>query len=214
MTTTTDSTLDAAGTSRYHHGDLPATLRAATAELVAERGPHGFSLREVARRAGVSHAAPAHHFGSANGLITAVATEGFERLEEALAAAIASTDDPVEQFRACGSAYVKTALSHPGHYAVMFADELHDEDDDALLVASCGSYERLLECIANLRDRVNPDLDVETAATMAWSTMAGLVVLSPVLADVADKNDVTYHPIDELIERFVGLFLHGFAGVH
>ncbi|MEL6890502.1 MAG: TetR/AcrR family transcriptional regulator [Actinomycetota bacterium] len=205
MNDTTDMTT-------YHHGDLPAVLRAATAELVAECGPHGFSLREAARRAGVSHAAPAHHFGSAKGLLTAVATDGFARLEAALAAALRSSDDPLEQFRACGSAYVATALAHPGHYAVMFADELHDSENEALIVAGCGAYDRLLESIGNIRDAFNPELDVETAATMAWSTMAGLVTLAPKLADVADQNDLTYRPIDELIERFTDFFLNGFAG--
>ena len=68
----------------YHHGDLPAALRAATAQLVAEKGPSGFSLREVARRAGVSHAAPAHHFGDAEGMLTSVAAEGFATLADAM----------------------------------------------------------------------------------------------------------------------------------
>ncbi len=203
--------MSAATTERYHHGDLPAALRAATAELVAERGPHGFSLREVARRAGVSHAAPAHHFGSSIGLLTAVATEGFQHLEAALAEALASSDDPAAQLRACGSAYVMTALRHPGHYAVMFAEEMHDDDDERLITCSVGAYGRLLECITNIRDQLNPDLDVETAATMAWSTMAGLVVLAPALRDVAEKNEVAYRPIEELIDRFVAFFLHGFV---
>ena len=57
-------------TSEYHHGDLPAALRAAAVDLIQERGPAKFSLREVARRAGVSYAAPSHHFGDARGLLS------------------------------------------------------------------------------------------------------------------------------------------------
>ncbi|MEM8747136.1 MAG: helix-turn-helix domain-containing protein [Actinomycetota bacterium] len=206
--TTTTPTNERPGS--YHHGDLPSVLMAASADLIAERGPHAFSLREVARRAGVSHAAPAHHFGSARGLLTAVATEGFELLERALTEAYESDDDPREQLRRGGSAYVATALRYPGHYAVMFADELHDPDDEPLVIAGCGAYERLLECVERIRDQLNPDLDVETAATMAWATMAGLVVLSPSLPNVAEQNDLTFRPIDELIERFTALFMDGF----
>ena len=73
-----------AGMRTYHHGDLRHALIEATESLLAEKGPEGFSLREVARRAGVSAAAPAHHFGDASGLLTAVATVGFDGLAAAL----------------------------------------------------------------------------------------------------------------------------------
>ncbi len=194
---------------RYHHGDLPAALRAAAADLVAERGPHAFSLRETARRAGVSHGAPAHHFGSVQGLLTAVATEGFEYLAAALAQAAATATDPRDRLRACGHAYVRTAFAHPGHYAVMFAQDLCNPDDVALMEAGISAYGHLLATIETIRDELNPDLDVETAATMVWSTMSGLVVLAPVLPDVAEKNDLTTHPIDELIGRITDLMLGG-----
>lgn len=201
-----------ATTERYHHGDLPAALRAATADLVAERGPHAFSLREVARRAGVSHAAPAHHFGSAQGLLTAVATEGFTHLARALADAAVDIADPADRLRACGRAYVRTALAHPGHYAVMFAHDLCDQDDADLAEAGIAAYGQLLLTIEYIRDQLQPDLDVETAATMAWSTMSGLVVLAPVLPDVAAKNDLEGHPLDHLIRRFADILLAGFIG--
>lgn len=218
MTDTTTSTApsddDSSGSTeqRYHHGDLPTALVEASAELVSERGPSGFSLREVARRAGVSHAAPAHHFGSVNGLLTAVAVEGFRRLDEALGGANETTDDPIERLRASGKAYVEMALRSPGHYAVMFADELLDHDDPRLVEHGTGAYGHLLDCITNIRDQLRPDLDVESAATMTWSTMAGLVVLSPMLGDVAEKNDLTLRSLDDLIDRFADFFLHGFVG--
>src|SRR5258707_3669661 len=67
-------------TDRYHHGDLPNALRRAAVEVIEERGLAAFSLREVARRAGVSHNAPAHHFGDVRGLLTSLAVEGFDLL--------------------------------------------------------------------------------------------------------------------------------------
>src|SRR6195256_5650444 len=97
----------------YHHGDLKAALLAKAAALVAERGADGVSLRELARNAGVSHAAPAHHFTDRRGLFTALAAEGFSLLAEALLRARGD-------FANAALAYVRFAIDHPGHYAVMF----------------------------------------------------------------------------------------------
>ncbi|MFD2024591.1 TetR/AcrR family transcriptional regulator [Promicromonospora aerolata] len=91
----------------YHHGDLRRAMTSAAATAVAERGPAGLSLRELARLAGVSHAAPAHHFGDKAGVLTAVAAEGFRLLTAALAEA---EDDLL----ASGLAYVRFAVDHPG----------------------------------------------------------------------------------------------------
>lgn len=107
----------------YHHGDLRAALIAATEALLVERGPDGFSLREVARRAGVSPAAPAHHFGDAAGLLTAVATLGFEGLTAALREGVAQGgDDALAALRGQGLGYVRYALQHPGRFRLMFRD--------------------------------------------------------------------------------------------
>src|SRR6478735_1298857 len=111
----------------YHHGDLKAAILAQAAALVAERGADGISLRELARAAGVSHAAPAHHFTDRRGLFTALATEGFQLLTAALT-------DSRPKFIDAARAYVRFALDHPGHYAVMFDKSLYD-DTDADLVA-------------------------------------------------------------------------------
>jgi AcrR family transcriptional regulator len=195
----------------YHHGDLPAALRAAAVELVAERGPSGFSMREVARRAGVSHAAPAHHFGDTQGLLTSVAAEGYARLGEALAEATEGIEDPEARLLACGRTYVRTALENPGHFAVIFQADLVEPDDEACLVASVGAYGQLQATIELIRDRLNPDLDVDVAATMCWATMQGLVVLAPKLGDVAERTQTTTAPLDELIARMTVLMIDGFA---
>lgn len=109
----------------YHHGDLRAALIEASEALLAERGPEGFSLREVARRSGVSPAAPAHHFGDVDGLLTAVATQAFDGLTAALLAGNArGGDDPVARLREQGVGYVGFALQYPGRFGLMFRSTL------------------------------------------------------------------------------------------
>ena len=104
----------------YHLGDLKEKLIAATEALILERGVDGFSLREVARRAGVSPAAPSHHFGDARGLLAEVAYLGFRDFADALAAADARGSDPASRLYEQGLAYVGFALRHPARFTLMF----------------------------------------------------------------------------------------------
>jgi AcrR family transcriptional regulator len=107
----------------YHHGSLRRALIDATDQLLAERGAGGFSLREVARRAGVSPAAPAHHFGDAAGLLSAVATLAFDGLAEALRKGDKrGAPDPRRRIREQGVEYVMFALRHPGRFRLMFGE--------------------------------------------------------------------------------------------
>jgi len=111
----------AAGRSAYHHGALRQALIDATEQLLAERGVEGFSLREVARRSGVSPGAPAHHFGDAQGLLTTVATLAFDGLAEALEAGNRrGGGDPLARLREQGIGYVEFALRFPGRFGLMF----------------------------------------------------------------------------------------------
>lgn len=193
----------------YHHGDLPAALRGATVELIAERGPGGFSLREVARRAGVSHAAPAHHFGDTQGLLTSVATEGYAHLADQMAAAVAETTNARDRLLACGRAYIETALANPGHYGVMIGHDYTDTDNEDLLVASVGAYEVLLDVVHTLRDEYDSDLDVDASATLCWSTVVGLVELAPILDHVAASTGTASNAIDDLLVRYTDLVISG-----
>ncbi|NUT35237.1 MAG: TetR/AcrR family transcriptional regulator [Hamadaea sp.] len=111
----------------YHHGDLRRTIVAAAVAAIGESGIDGWSLRELARRAGVSHAAPAHHFGDKTGVLTAIAAEGFSLLADALEAA---EDD----FLGAGVAYVGFAVHHPVHFGVMFQPRLYREDDESVRI--------------------------------------------------------------------------------
>lgn len=112
----------------YHHGALRHALIAAAEALIEEKGLDGFSLRETARRAGVSPSAPAHHFRDARGLLTAIATRGFEHLAAALEAAD-SGGSRAERIRAQGIAYVRFALAHRAHFDLMWRKALLDPDD-------------------------------------------------------------------------------------
>lgn len=115
-------------TTAYHHGNLkPALVRAALAELGHE-GPEGFSLRGVARRAGVSAPAVYRHFEDKEALLVAVAAECSERFGAALTqAAAAAPPDPLEQFRATGIAIVRFAVAHPAHFRAMTTPGLTDK---------------------------------------------------------------------------------------
>lgn len=107
----------------YHHGNLRETLLAAANELLASQGVQGLTLREVARQAGVSHAAPYHHFASLDELLAAVAAQSFEKLGAALTQA-ASAADPREALLQIGDAYVGHAQAQPAHFRLMFGPML------------------------------------------------------------------------------------------
>jgi AcrR family transcriptional regulator len=113
----------------YHHGDLRQQLLSVTEQIILERGVDGFTLREAARRAGVSPAAPAHHFKDAKGLLTEVAVLGFQEFGDALAAADEEVGlDPAQRLRGQGRAYVHFAMKQPARFQLMFR---HDKLDVA-----------------------------------------------------------------------------------
>ncbi|MEJ0044325.1 MAG: TetR/AcrR family transcriptional regulator [Rhizomicrobium sp.] len=112
----------------YHHGDLKDQLVAAAEAIILERGVDGFTLREAARRAGVSPAAPAHHFRDAKGLLSEVALRAFQDFGDALVAADARGTDPASRLHEQGLAYVTFALSHPARFQLMFRHAMYDID--------------------------------------------------------------------------------------
>jgi AcrR family transcriptional regulator len=155
--------------SAYHHGDLRAAILTEAARLVAERGADQVSLRELARSAGVSHAAPAHHFTDRRGLFTALATQGFRLLADALIEAQG-------EFAHAALAYVRFAIEHPGHYQVMFNKSLLDVSDAELGAAEAASGAELSRGVATLRDR-NAAADPAGAQLAAWSLVHGFSML-------------------------------------
>jgi len=163
----------------YHHGDLRRVLlEAAEAELV-ESGVEGFSLRKVAKRAGVSHAAPAHHFKDANGLLTGLAEIGYLRFvafQEAREAV--AIDEPREKLIALGMGYVDFGVQHKALFRLMFSSERPSFDNAALSDAANAAFTKLADAVANVRG-VHPfqDEDAMHHAVSLWSMAHGLADL-------------------------------------
>lgn len=167
---------------RYHHGDLREALMDAALAAIARDGAAALSLRQLAREIGVSHSAPAHHFGDRTGLFTALATRGFALLDEAMRRAMArAPDDPQARLAASGKAYVLFAAEHPAHFEVMFHPGLLQRDDAALRAAERAAGAVLREAIAAVRGGTGsgppgrPDLELE--ALKAWTHAHGLATL-------------------------------------
>jgi AcrR family transcriptional regulator len=194
----------------YHHGNLPTALRRAAAEVIQEGGLSSFSLREVARRAGVSHTAPAHHFGDSRGLLTSLAAEGFEQLHSALVDAAAGHDDPVDRLVALGATYVQFARSHGGHCEVMFRLDFVDPDDPDLMACGLTAYKVLEDTVAAVIDTHGSDVDLDTATWLCWSALQGLVVLEPKLNRIAGlRAESDTFSTEDLVTRFTELIAAG-----
>lgn len=166
--------------ARYHHGDLRAALVSAAESVIRERGVDGFSLREAARRAGVSAAAPQHHFGDARGLLTAVATAGFQGLCAALESADVSARTRAERIRGQGEAYVGFALAEPARFDVMWRMALIDRSDEAYCAAATRAFELLRAAVEDRSPARSPDKGVtpDPRAIAAWSLVHGFARLA------------------------------------
>jgi AcrR family transcriptional regulator len=128
----------------YHHGNLRESLLLAAEATLAQRGVHGTKLRDVAKAAGVSHAAPYHHFASLNELLAAVAERGFIALGDAMEHA-SSAADPQERLLQIGQAYVHCAQAQPARFRLMFAPQLTQAASyPALQVASQRAFGLLM----------------------------------------------------------------------
>ena len=193
----------------YHHGDLPNALRRAAVEVIAERGVAGFSLREVARRSGVSHTAPAHHFGDVRGLLTSIAEEGFETLRAVTQSAADQHTDPAERLVAIGRAYVALARSHAAHCEVMFRTDIVDQDDPDVQQCGLAAYAVLENTMRDLVTAERLPVNVDDATWLCWSAMQGLVVLEPKIAVINQLRGGAPITTDELVRRYTHLMLNG-----
>lgn len=163
----------------YHHGDLKRALTQAALELVQEKGPKGFTLREVARRAGVSAAAPYRHFADKAQLLAAVATLGFVQLHETLDATAAKPVDLTQQVLDMGRAYVRWAVAHPDYYQVMFGTEFDKTEDPELLTAGTRAFDDLLDAIVRCQQAsLLPAVDPREIAGPTWSLLHGIATLT------------------------------------
>ena len=136
----------------YHHGDLRSAVLAAAGDLIEQEGLAGLSVREAARRAGVSHNAPYRHFPDRESLLAALAAQGFEQLGEALEGRTG---------RELGEAYLRFALAHPQRFRLMFAAR-----------PAPATYERFVQAFSAT------GADARLAGAAAWSLVHGLACLA------------------------------------
>lgn len=163
----------------YHHGNLPAVLRQAAWDIVGEAGVRSVSLRECARRANVSHAAPAHHFGSLENLLAEVVADGYERMVDAIQAAQRELDNPV---LGCGMGYVNFARKHPQHFRLMFGMAGVNRALPRLVSSGEATLQLLRQSlrtawIAKHGSEPEPAL-LEQRTVLAWSTAHGFASLA------------------------------------
>jgi AcrR family transcriptional regulator len=189
-----------------------ALLAAARAELV-EHGRAAISLRAVARRAGFSHASPKYHFGDRSGLLTAIATEGFQGLARQLSDVRES--DAQQQLAALGRAYIDFGLSHPALFELMFApSELHATDPE-LIAAQQQAIGTLSTAVSRLAGIDTTPSDTPKLALISWALVHGLVVLARdgALQSAATPQAINAaelaHTLADLFTRYVGDELAG-----
>lgn len=187
----------------YHHGDLRAALLRAAQELLDEGGPDAVTIREAARRAGVSHAAPANHFADRRALLTALAAELFERLSRQIGDALAgAAAEPARRVRAFADAVIDFGLSRPNRYRLLWRRDLLDNDDARLNRAMDAIYDRLTAELGSAGRRRPPDRD--TCAIALWSMVHGYVSMRIGGTFVAKGDAVSGEPRERAI---VSLFL-------
>ncbi len=190
---------------------LRDTLIDVAAALVSRKGPQGFSLREVARRARVSEAAPYWHFTDREALLAAVAERGFAEMARGMRELLGQTSGPRERLRALGVAYVRFALAHPGYLRVMFGSEVPDKGAHPTLTeAGDRTFEMLVQGIREAQ--ATGDVlsgDPRELAVAAWALVHGLAAL---LIDGRLRDHVrSAKDAERLAERVTGVFMTGLA---
>jgi AcrR family transcriptional regulator len=196
----------------YHHGDLANALLVAVGEIVDEKGAAAVSLREAARRAGVSHAAPAHHFGDKDGMIVAFCHQGFEILSRQMADAIAGAADvpPEERIALLGATYVRFADEHRAHFDMMFRTGLDVVDDASHHeLEENGGMDLLRGTVAELVEagKLAPG-DAEAFAVALWSQAHGLASL---WVDGAIPKMFPDMPLEDILDKAFGESRLGFV---
>jgi AcrR family transcriptional regulator len=163
----------------YHHANLKQSLLDAAVDLLAEVGRQGFTLREVARRAGVSHNAPYRHFQDKDDLVAAVAAEGFDRLTASMNEAMAEGSAAADRLRLAGRGYVQFALSRPNHILAMFEAPLGDLSRPEYAASGLRAFQVLLDAISAVQAEGGlPEGDPHAFAIVAWAAVHGLAKLA------------------------------------
>ncbi len=198
----------------YHHRDLRRALVDEAVAVLREAGTDDFTLRSLARRLGVSHAAPYAHFADKTALLAEIAVLGFTSLRESMSLEAAShADAPDEAMVAIGVAYVRFGLQHPAHYRLMFvAPELCGANKPDVVEASGHAcFQVLIDALDALRTDASERFgEHRVDALGAWSMVHGLTLL---LIDQRAKYQMEPAAALVLTDRALRLFLHGLLPV-
>jgi len=169
--------------STYHHGDLKQALIETGLTVIREQGAHALSLREAARKAGVSEAAPYRHFANKESLLAAIAEEGFKRLHARLVEAkTGSGDDPLVQLHASSWSYVEFALHETDHFRAMYSSSLvppHAEKHPELSKAALATFEELVKIVEACQKAglIEKSVDPKVTSSRLWASIHGLTLL-------------------------------------
>lgn len=164
-------------TKPYHHGELRDALVIAGRKLLEEKGVRGFTLRECARRASVSHAAPAHHFASIDDLLAEIATRGYAELTAAMTAeAGRSGDDPAARLAGQGVGYMAFAAANPVLFQLMFSREANRFETPALAKAAKTAYHLQREAVEAAIPQASGEVK-DRMTDFAWSSVHGFITL-------------------------------------
>ncbi|HEY1704406.1 MAG TPA: TetR/AcrR family transcriptional regulator [Trebonia sp.] len=182
----------------YHHGTLRDALLDEAQLLLAEQGSAAVSLRELARRAGVSHSAPERHFANRQALLDAVAARGFTLLAEAIRLALADHGDRLEdRFRAAAEAYISFALENAALLELMFASKA-DRTDDAITTSAADLFSLTAELVGESRE--------DTTSTAVSPLRLVVVATLQGIANLAAAHRIQPGQVDEVIDQAVAIF--------
>ncbi len=187
---------------KYHHGDLENALIRAGVEILSKEGIEGLSLRKVAKRVGVSYAAPYAHFKDRQALIAAISTEGFKQLYNALDAAIsAHADDPKQQLVEGAWAYVQFAMDNTDIFKIMFSGALEKEKDyPSFVEISQKTFDRVMDVVRACQSTgVLRPAPLELMAVSVWGQVHGVISL-------ALEGQISHTVLDRFTLRDIVLF--------
>lgn len=197
----------------YFAGDLRRALLDTAADGIAAGGAASVSLRGLARQVGVSHAAPAHHFGDKAGLFTALAIEGFDMLTASMHTQVAKAKDEPAHVRLVktGVGYVGFAARHRAHFEIMFRPDLLRHEDPEYVRASAESAAVLSDhVLAAQAQGWAPHVDSVAIVTIAWALVHGLATLATqgALGEISEPK-----ALERLTERLATLVAEGVGSV-
>ena len=186
----------------YHHGDLKNALIKAGADILSNEGVSALSLRKVARKAGVSHAAPYAHFTDKQALIAAISTEGYKKLYEKIAQVAGQYRlDPLRRLVEASWAYVQFALDEPDHFKVTLSGMIEKEQDSpAFLETARQTFSLVVEIVAQCQQAgILHQGASDLTAVSVWALIHGFVTLLL-------ENQVSHTVLDRYSVREMFIF--------